>query len=68
MHTNFILFFLVEAIYILHRIQNINFLKFQQSNKPFSLKVSSKKVYFNVTLIINNFFIEIKQKNIIQTI
>ena len=59
--------FSAEVVHILNRIYNINFLKFQRNNSTLS-RFEAKELSFNLTLIINTFFIKINQKNITQTI
>ena len=60
--------FSAEVVHILNRIYKINFLKFQRRNNSILSRFEAKELSFNLTLIINTFFIKINQKNITQTI
>ena len=60
--------FSAEVVHILNRIYNINSLKFQRHNNSTLSRFEAKELSFNLTLIMNTFFIKINQKNITQTI
>ena len=51
--------FSAEVVHILNRIYNINSLKFQRHNNSTLSRFEAKELSFNLTLIINTFFIKI---------
>ena len=53
---------LAEVINILHRIWNINYLKFQHCSNPSLCGFQAKGSSFTVTFIINTLLIKINQK------
>ena len=60
-HTHFFSF-LAEVINVLHRIQNINSLKFQHYNNSFLWRFQAKELCFILTFIVNTLIIKINQK------